>query len=337
MFLAILSTARASQSLLLFLPRSSLVCVVLPWHISCCKEWCVCGVALSVFSSSRSLLCLLPLFKVVVKAKRFLVKAVVSSMKFGYGWPYLRWYVHLGRQLHLRLGTWCLSSFPLRQPHLLVRCFIFLFLEGVYGAAAALMNVATLGGSVTASFMLLSMFFEGSGAAMVRESVAVTAAAFMLLCAATAAAGTFGTVVVCALPNELTDGGFTKMSVFVALTVFAGVFTSVGFYFHFAGWQPAFEVSQQQAAAAGVTMPQRQRLHHGWTWVTSLRRQASIRLWDRTKLKVKVVPKHKSSKSLSRTWLERRWWCGVSTGWTRCLWSSVKLSCSLVFLALCSI
>ena len=26
----------------------------------------------------------------------------------------------------------------------------------------------------------------------------------------------------------------------------------------------------------GVTMPQRRRLHHGWTWVTPLRRQASI-------------------------------------------------------------
>ena len=54
------------------------VCVVLPWLLSCCLDWCVVGVALSVFSSSRSLLCLLPLFKVVVKAKRFLVKAVVS-------------------------------------------------------------------------------------------------------------------------------------------------------------------------------------------------------------------------------------------------------------------
>ena len=130
-------------------------------------------------------------------------------------------------------------------------CFTFLFLEGVYGAAAALMNVATLGGSVTASFKLLSMFFVGSGAALVRESVAVTAAAFMLLCAATAAAGAFGTVVVGALPYDLADGGFTKMSVFVALTVFAGVFTLVCFYFHFAGLQPAIEEALQQAAAAG--------------------------------------------------------------------------------------
>ena len=46
-------------------------------------------------------------------------------------------------------------------------CFISLSLEGAYRAAAALMTVATLGGSVTASFKLLSMFFEGSGAALV--------------------------------------------------------------------------------------------------------------------------------------------------------------------------
>ena len=91
--------------------------------------------------------------------------------------------------------------------------FIFLFLEGVYGAAAALMNVATLGGSVTASFKLLFMFFEGSGAALVSVAVAVTAAAFMLLCAATAAAGAFGTVVAREFPCGLTDGGFTQISV----------------------------------------------------------------------------------------------------------------------------
>ena len=75
----------------------------------------------------------------------------------------------------------------------------------------------------------------------------------MLLCAATAVAvaGAFGTVVVCALPFELADGGFTRMSVFVTLFVSAGVFTLVDFYFHFAGLQPAFEEAQQQAAAAG--------------------------------------------------------------------------------------
>ena len=208
-------------------------------------------------------------------------------------------------------------------------CFIFLFPEGVYGAAAALMNVATLGGSVTASFKMLSMVFEGSGAA--------SAAAFMLLCAATAAAGAFGTVVVCALPYELTDGGFTRMSVFVTLTVSAGVFTSVGFYFHFAGLQPAFEEAQQQAAAAGGHYASEAQATPRVDVGDPLRRQASIRQRDRTTLKMKKVPKYKSSKSLSRTWLERRWWCGVSPGWTRCLWSSVKLSRSLVFLALCSI
>ena len=65
---------------------------------------------------------------------------------------------------------------------------------------------------------------------------------------------------------ELADGGFTRMSVFVTLIVSAGVFTLVDFYFHCAGLQPAFEEPQQQAAAAGgVTMPQRRRLHHGWT------------------------------------------------------------------------
>ena len=128
-------------------------------------------------------------------------------------------------------------------------CFISLFLEGAYRAAAALMTVATLGGSVTASFKLLSMFFEGSGAAL----VSVSAAAFRLLCAATAVAvaGAFGTVVVGALPYDLADGGFTEISVFVTLIVSAGVFTLVDFYFHFAGRQPAFEEAQQQAAAAG--------------------------------------------------------------------------------------
>ena len=103
----------------------------------------------------------------------------------------------------------------------------------------------------------------------------VSAAAFILLCAATA--GAFGTVVVVHSSFDLADGGFTRMSVFVTLIVSAGVFTLVDFYFHFAGLQPAFEGPQQQAAAAGgVTMPQRRRLHHGWTWVTTLRRQASI-------------------------------------------------------------
>ena len=135
------------------------------------------------------------------------------------------------------------------------------------GAAAALMTVATLGGSVTASSKLLPMLIEVLGAAL----ASVSAAAFMLLCAATAVAvaGAFGTEVVCAFPFELADGGFTRMSVSVTLIVSAGVFTLVDFYFHFAGLQPAFEEAQQQAAAAGgVTMPQRRRLHHGWTWVT---------------------------------------------------------------------
>ena len=95
------------------------------------------------------------------------------------------------------------------------------------------MTVATLGGSVTASSKLLFMFFEVPGSAL----ASVSAAAFMLLCAATAVAvaGAFGTVVVCALPFELADGGFTRMSVFVTLFVSAGVFTLVDFYFHFAG------------------------------------------------------------------------------------------------------
>ena len=93
------------------------------------------------------------------------------------------------------------------------------------------------------------MFFEVPGSAL----ASVSAAAFMLLCAASAVAvaGAFGTVVVCALPFELADGGFTRMSVFVTLIVSAGVFTLVDFYFHFAGLQPAFEEAQQQAAAAG--------------------------------------------------------------------------------------
>ena len=75
----------------------------------------------------------------------------------------------------------------------------------------------------------------------------------MLLCAATAVvvAGAVGTVVVCALPFNLADGGFTRMSVFVTMIVSADVFTLVDFYFYFAGLQPAFEEAQQQAAAAG--------------------------------------------------------------------------------------
>ena len=101
-------------------------------------------------------------------------------------------------------------------------------------------------GSVTASSKLLPMFIEVLGAA----------AAFMLLCAATAVAvaGAFGTEVVCAFPFELADGGFTRMSVSVTLIVSAGVFTLVDFYFHFAGLQPAFEEAQQQAAAAGGSL-----------------------------------------------------------------------------------
>ena len=108
---------------------------------------------------------------------------------------------------------------------------------------------ATAGGSVTASSKLLFMYFEVPGSAL----ASVSAAAFMLLCAATAVAvaGAFGTVVVCALPFELADGGFTRMSVFVTLIVSAGVFTLVDFYCRFAGRQPAFEEPQQQAAAAG--------------------------------------------------------------------------------------
>ena len=80
----------------------------------------------------------------------------------------------------------------------------------------------------------------------------VSAAAFLLLCAATA--GAFGTVVVVHSPFELADGGFTRMSVFVTLILSAGVFTLVDFYFHFAGLQPAFEEPQQQAAAAGRSL-----------------------------------------------------------------------------------
>ena len=80
----------------------------------------------------------------------------------------------------------------------------------------------------------------------------VSAAAFLLLCAATA--GAFGTVVVVHFPFELADGGFTRMSVFVTLIVSASVFTLVDFYFHFAGLQPAFEEPQQQAAAAGGSL-----------------------------------------------------------------------------------
>ena len=75
----------------------------------------------------------------------------------------------------------------------------------------------------------------------------------MLLCAvaAVAVAGAVGTVVIYALPFDLADGGFTRMSVFVTLIVSADAFTFVDFCFHFAGPQPAFEEPQQQPAAAG--------------------------------------------------------------------------------------
>ena len=67
----------------------------------------------------------------------------------------------------------------------------------------------------------------------------MSAAAFILLCAATvvAVAGVFGTQVVC-------DGDFMRLSVSVMFIVSAGVFTLVDFYFHFAGLQPAFEEAQ---------------------------------------------------------------------------------------------
>ena len=96
------------------------------------------------------------------------------------------------------------------------------------------------------------MFIEILGAAL----VSMSAAAFILLCAATAVAvaGAFGTQVVCALPFELADGGFMRLSVSVTLIVSAGVFTLVDFYFRFAGRQPAFEEAQQQAAAAGGSL-----------------------------------------------------------------------------------
>ena len=122
-----------------------------------------------------------------------------------------------------------------------------------WGCPAAWRSVyKTAGGSVTASSELLFMFFEVLGSAL----ASVSAAAVLLLCAAiaVAVAGAFGTVVVCALPFDLADGGFTRMSVFVTLIVSAGVFTLVDFYFHFAGLQPAFEEPQQQAAAAGGSL-----------------------------------------------------------------------------------
>ena len=96
-----------------------------------------------------------------------------------------------------------------------------------------------------ALFVLRQLHLLVPGAAL----ASVSAAAFLLLCAATA--GAFGIVVVVHFFFELADGGFTRMSVFVTLIVSAGVFTLVDFYFHFAGLQPAFEEAQQQAAAAG--------------------------------------------------------------------------------------
>ena len=145
---------------------------------------------------------------------------------------------------------------------------------GGYRAAAALRTVATLGGLDTAFFKLLPMFFEVPGAAL----ASVSAAAFMLLCAAfaVAVAVAFGTVVVCALPFELANCGFTRMSVFVTLFVSAGVFTLVDFYFHLAGLQPSFEEAQQQAAAAGRSLCLRGQATPRVDVGDPLRRQASI-------------------------------------------------------------
>ena len=94
----------------------------------------------------------------------------------------------------------------------------------------------------------------------------VSAAAFLLLCAATA--GAFGIVVVVHFPFELADGGFTRMSVFVTLIVSAGVFTLVDFYFILLGCSQRLKSHSSKRQLRGVTMPQRRRLHHGWTWVT---------------------------------------------------------------------
>ena len=94
----------------------------------------------------------------------------------------------------------------------------------------------------------------------------VSAAAFLLLCAATA--GAFGIVVVVHFPFELADGGFTRMSVFVTSIVSAGVFTLVDFYFILLGCGQRLKSHSSKRQLRGVTMLQRRRLHHGWTWVT---------------------------------------------------------------------
>ena len=58
-------------------------------------------------------------------------------------------------------------------------------------------------------------------------------------------------MVVGALPYDLADGDFTKISVSVMMVASTGGFTLVGFYMCFDWLQPAIEGALQHAAAAG--------------------------------------------------------------------------------------
>ena len=116
---------------------------------------------------------------------------------------------------------------------------------------------------------------------LVFKCVALAAAAWDLVAAAFTAAAAFGAFC----------GTFTLVNLRIVL---------VGdFLFAFAG---LFPVTQQQAAAAGGH------------YASEAKATPRVDVGDTPKASRKKVPKHQSSKSLSRTWLERRWLCGVSIG-----------------------
>ena len=232
---------------------------------------------------------------------------------------------------------------------------VFLLLEGVYGAAAATVGFITLGGdycffgAAVAHSSVCSFWQAAAKEGLITlEGYLWCLVADCLICTLlvftdavrwpTVIAGynvpsfsgkvLFGILEVCWRVISSRDSLVNNFFVLDGQSY--GVDTVAFFAF------AEFFEAREQAAAAGGHYASEAKATPRVDVGDPLRRQASIRQWDRTKLKVKKVPKHKSSKSLSRTWLERRWWCGVSSGWTRCLWSSVKLSRLLVFFALCS-
>ena len=263
-----------------------------------------------------------PLFKVVLKAQRFLVK---GSGIFKEVWVWLT----LSQVVR---AAWAAAAFPIGFLEFVVDAtaaaasagawIVLSFPEGVYGAAAAWMSVVTLGGSLSTSFQLMVIVFAGT---------AMFSSVF-LFCGRTAPgiASGCGTLVFAAAALKLPDLREVAYSLLVgSFAVLYSAAASVGFLTFVVDNLQRVDVVQQQAAAAGGHCAFQAKATPRVDVGDPLGRQASFRQRDRTKLKVRKVQKHKSSKSLSRTWLERWWWCGSSPGWTRCLWSSVMLCRSL--------